>query len=34
MIARHAKELKGLEDGFRAKEKDILAQIKALKTSF
>ena len=34
MIARHAKELKGLENGFSAKEKDILAQIKALKTSF
>ena len=34
MIARHAKELKGLEDGFGAKEKDIFAQIKALKTSF
>ena len=34
MIARHAKELKTLEDGFGAKEKDLLAQINALKTSF
>jgi len=34
MIARHAKELKTLEDGFGAKEKDLVAQINALKTSF
>jgi len=34
MIARHAKELKTLGDGFGAKEKDLLAQINTLKTSF
>lgn len=34
MNARHAKELKTLEDGFGAKEKDLLAQINTLKTSF
>jgi len=34
MIARHRKELKTLEDGFGAKEKDLLIQINVLKTSF
>jgi len=34
MIARHGKELKTLEDGFGARENDLLVQINALKTSF
>jgi len=34
MIVRHAKELKTLEDDFGIKEKDLLAQINTLKTSF
>ncbi|CUS13012.1 unnamed protein product [Tuber aestivum] len=34
IIARHAEERKALEGGFDAKEKDLLAQINALKASF